>query len=89
MSSVTKVEPKIQEIYTYAYRAMRQNNMSRYVRLACASPVPNAQMRSAVLCGLISWDNRASEFDGWLNSYRKRQFDKCKWNWHVRIHLPF
>lgn len=74
MSSVGKFEPQIHEIYTDTYRLLRQYCGYPTGRLARAVLHPGHRWASVLGNALISHDQRYSEFDGWVNPYRKRQF---------------
>lgn len=89
MSSVKKVKPKIQKIYTNAYTWIRLNRNGYYRHMPMdIQTLPQFGFHSFIFA-LISHDNACREFGGWINPYRERQFRNLKAGRLKDSRLPF
>lgn len=89
MSSVKKVKPEIQQIYTHAYRWIRLNRNGQYRHIPGAIAAAMSFNFRPFIAALMSHDHRHREFGGWINPYREAEFWNLKHGGSSDSDLPF
>lgn len=89
MSSVAKVKPEIQRIYTEGYRFIRQHRNQHSHIVPPTKLALSAATWKAFMFALISHDNKHVKLTGWHNPMRERLFWTVQFDRYPELHIPF
>lgn len=78
MSSLVQNKPEIQKRYEETYRNMRNEHLLRVLDELVIESERRPHLAKSVLNAYRSWRQSYMEFDGWINPYRKCQFQGLK-----------